>query len=92
MKEFQSMGHFGARHVHSKILDIYFPRYDENNPQHKALAELSRTSHDKASCWIKDNPPQMELTSNHLGRLRTALKKHLFPELKQIDQIIKLLL
>jgi len=92
IKDFQSRGLFGARDIHRKILDIYYPRYDENNETHKQLSELSKSAHNKAENWIKENPPQQELTSIHLGRIRTAIKKHLSPELKQIDKLIKTLI
>jgi type I restriction-modification system DNA methylase subunit len=89
MKAFQSRGLFGARDVHKKILDIYYPRYDESNPVHNQLTELSKAAHQKAAQYIKDNPPQQELSASHLGRLRTSIKKHLSPELEQIDKLVK---
>jgi len=92
MKAFQSRGLFGARDVHKKILDIYYPRYDENNPVHKELAELSKRAHEKAGQYVKDNIPQQELSAIHLGRMRTAIKKHLSKELGEIDKLVKKIL
>jgi type I restriction-modification system DNA methylase subunit len=89
MKDFQSKGLFGARDVSRKILDIYYPRYDENNPVHKELAELSKAAHEKAGQYVKDNIPQQELSAGHLGRLRGAIKKHLSKELGEIDGLVK---
>jgi hypothetical protein len=89
MKEFQSSGLFGARNVHKKILDIYYPRFDGNDPVHVKLAELSKSAHEKANSFIKDNPPKQELSAIHLGRMRTSLKKHLVKELGEIDRIVK---
>ena len=54
MKDFQSRGLFGARDVHKKILDIYFPRFDENNETHIKLVELSETAHTKAKKYLED--------------------------------------
>lgn len=89
MKDFQSRGLFGARDVHKKILDIYFPRFDETNEVHKKLAELSDTAHKKAAKYLDDNPPQKELTATRLGKLRLDIKKHLTEEMKEIDKLVK---
>jgi hypothetical protein len=89
MKDFQSKGLFGARDVSRKILDIYYPRFDKTNEVHIKLAELSETAHKKAAKYLEDKPPQKELTAIHLGRLRLAIKKHLAPEMKEIDKLVK---
>jgi hypothetical protein len=89
MKDFKSRGLFGARDVSKKILDIYYPRFDGNDPVHLKLAELSKAAHEKTRCFIKDNPPKQELSAIHLGRMRTLLKKHLVTELGEIDRIVK---
>jgi hypothetical protein len=65
------------------------------NPEqeaHNKLAELSKVAHSKAAQYIKDNPSQTELTAMHLGRMRLAIKKHLAPEMKEIDKIVKKLI
>ena len=92
MKDFQSRGLFGARDVHKKILDIYFPKFNEEEETHIRLAELSKAAHKKAAQYIKDNPPQKELTAIHLGRMRVEIKKHLSAEMKEIDKIVKKLI
>ncbi len=89
MKDFQTRGLFGARDVHKKILDIYFTRFEETNEIHKQLADLSERAHKKASKYLQDNPPQKELTTIHLGRLRLTIKKHLYEEMKEIDKLVK---
>jgi hypothetical protein len=89
MKDFQSRGLFGARDVHKKILDIYFPRFDETNEVHKKLAELSETAHKKAAKYLQDNPPQKELSATRLGKLRLDIKKYLSAEMKEIDGLVK---
>ncbi|MFZ2322311.1 MAG: N-6 DNA methylase [Ignavibacteriaceae bacterium] len=89
MKDFQSKGLFGARHVHKKILDIYYPRFDETNETHIKLAQLSEQAHKKAKQYLEANPPQQELSAIHLGRLRVAIKKHLSEEMKEIDNLVK---
>lgn len=89
MKDFQSRGLFGARDVHKKILDIYFPRYDEANEAHKKLAELGEIAHQKAKEYLEKNPPQKELSATRLGRLRIEIKKHLSAEMKEIDKLVE---
>lgn len=89
MKDFQTRGLFGARDVHKKILDIYFPRFDETNDVHQKLAELSEAAHKKAAKYLQDNPPQKELTATRLGKLRLDIKKHLAEEMKEIDKLVK---
>lgn len=82
----------GARDVHKKILDIYFPKFNEEEETHIRLSELSKAAHKKAAQYIKDNPPQKELTAIHLGRMRVEIKKHLSAEMKEIDKIVKKLI
>jgi hypothetical protein len=89
MKDFQSKGLFGPRDVHKKILDIYFPRFDETNEVHINLAELSEAAHKKVAKYLRDNPPQRELTAARLGKLRLDIKKHLAEEMKEIDKLVK---
>ncbi len=89
MKDFQSRGLFGARDIHKKILDIYFPRFDKRDKLHARLAELSATAHQRAAGFLRAHPPQQELTAAHLGRLRTEIKKHLEMELLEIDSLVK---
>ncbi|HXH19456.1 MAG TPA: N-6 DNA methylase [Chitinophagales bacterium] len=92
MKDFQTKGLFGARDVHKKILDIWFPKYDSANELHNRLAELGKAAHEKAAKFLKDHPPRQELTPLHLGRLRMAIKKHLSGEMKEMDRMVKKLI
>ncbi|MBL1214687.1 MAG: N-6 DNA methylase [Ignavibacteriae bacterium] len=89
MKDFQSRGLWGARDVHKKILDVYFPKFNESDELHLRLALLSETAHKKAAEFIEVNPPQHELSATRLGRYRVEIKKHLHKELKEIDKLVK---
>ncbi|AFN74288.1 Endonuclease, putative [Melioribacter roseus P3M-2] len=89
MKDFQTRGLFGVRDVHKKILDIYFPRFYENEETHMRLAQLSEIAHKKAENYLLENPPQNQLTATRLGRLRLEIKKHLSSEMKEIDKLVK---
>jgi hypothetical protein len=88
MKDFQSRGLFGARDVHKKILDIYYPKYNAKNPIHIQLALLSGQAHTKAKEYLLANPPKQELSAIFLGRIRSDIKKHLSEELKAIDALV----
>lgn len=89
MKDFQSRGLFGARDVHKKILDVYYPRLDAAKTLHLELAALSETAHRKSSEFLTSNPPQTELSAMRLGRLRLDIKRHLTAELTAIDEIVR---
>lgn len=92
MKDFQTMGLFGARDVHKKILDVFFPKFNERNKMHLKIAALSEKAHEKARAYIATNPPQQELSAIHLGRYRIELKKHLKEELEEIDNLVEKLI
>lgn len=89
MKDFQSRGLFGARDVHKKILDIYYPKFNEKSKVHKQLAQLSEQAHKKAKAYITANPPKQELSAIFLGRLRGQIKKHLREEMQGIDELVR---
>jgi len=89
MKDFQSRGLYGARDVHKKILDIFYPKFNEQSKVHKQLAELSEQAHKKAKAYLTAKPPKQELSAIHLGRLRLDIKRHLSKELKEIDELVK---
>ena len=92
MKDFQAKGLFGARHVHKKILDVYFPKFNEKNERHLQLSEWSKTAHEKTAIFLKNNPPPSDLTAIKLGRLRVEIKKYLKTEISEIDKIVKKIL
>ena len=89
IKDFQSKGLFGARDVHKKILDVYYPLFNPNDALHVQLAEYSKAAHEKTAKYIASNPPQEPLTALRLGRLRTEIKKHVAQELSEIDKLVK---
>lgn len=88
MKDFQSKGLFGARDVHKKILDIYYPKFDKTEKSHLLLSELGKIAHEKTKRYLFENPPKQELSAIHLGKLRVEIKKNLIEELKDIDKIV----
>ncbi len=88
MKDFQSTGQFGARNIHKKILDVYFPRFDRGDARHARLARLSETAHGKAAAFLRANPPTAAPTPARLGRLRVAVKQEVEPELSAINELV----
>jgi hypothetical protein len=89
IKDFQSRGLFGARDIHKKILDVYFPRFVKSDDRHGRLARLSETAHSKAAAYLRANPPTAALTPGRLGRLRVAVKKEVETELSAINELVK---
>jgi type I restriction-modification system DNA methylase subunit len=89
MKDFQTKGLFGARDVHKKILDVYFPLFSDKDEFHIELATLGKTCHEKTIKYIILNPPDGDLTAHVLGKIRVDLKKHLAEELEKIDKLVK---
>ncbi|MDQ3635679.1 MAG: N-6 DNA methylase [Acidobacteriota bacterium] len=89
MKDFQSRGLYGARDVHKKILDIYYPLFDKSNEIHKNLAAFSEKAHLKASEFIASNPPKGNLSPIKLGRYRLDIKEYLKDEMAEIDKSVE---
>lgn len=92
MKEFQVKGLFGPRHVHKKILDIFYPKFDTENTTHARLASLGEQAHIKTAKYLSENPPKEELTAMRLGKLRLDIKKQLSVEMKEIDKLVSTIL
>lgn len=88
MKDFQTQGLFGARDVHKKILDVFFPKFNEKQKLHLELASLSEQAHIKAKAYIAANLPKQELSAIHLGRYRMEIKKYLKEEMEKIDELV----
>lgn len=89
MKDFQTKGLFGARDVHKKILDVYYPKFDEKNEKHLQLADLSKDAHQKVAEFLKGMDTTKKIEGIHLGKIRLDIKKHLAKEMKAIDKIVK---
>ncbi len=86
IKPFQARGLLGERHIHKKILDVAFPKFNPKNPVHVELAALGEKCAKLASKAIATLP------GTTLGARRTAMRKVLKDELHQIDDLVKQLL
>ena len=80
---------FGARHVHKKILDVYFPRFDPADSKHLQLAQLGKSAHEKVNEFLTGIPAEQKVAGNQLGRIRLEIKKHLAKEMKEIDGVVR---
>jgi len=89
MKDFQTKGLFGARDVHKKILDIYYPKFDDKNATHLRIAELSKVAHETVSTFLKSINPDKKVEGLRLGKIRLEIKSHLNKEMKEIDKLVK---
>ena len=89
IKDFQTRGLFGPRDVHKKILDVYFPEFNDHSKLHLQLSELGKLCAEKAEAFVKSNSPQNNLTAHLLGKFRVEIKKHLSQELTEIDKIVE---
>jgi hypothetical protein len=89
IKDFQTRGLFGPRDIHKKILDVYFPKFNDIDKQHLQLSELGKLCEDKAKMFVESSPPQNELSAYFLGKLRVEIKKHLSQEFREIDKIVE---
>jgi hypothetical protein len=89
IKDFQTRGLFGPRDVHKKILDVYFPEFNNLNKLHLQLSELGKLCAEKAEVFVESNSPQNNLTAHLLGKFRVEIKKHLSQELTEIDKIVE---
>ena len=86
IKDFQAKGLFGARHVHTKILDVPFSRYDENNKNHRRIAEIGLACNQKVQQHIKLN--NLETEEYNVGKLRLEIRSLLAGELREIDGLL----
>jgi len=87
IKDFQSSGLFGERHVHKKILEVSLPQFDKGNKTHQQLAELGKTCEKKTAELIKSFPGQ--ISGIKLGTARKVIREKLKEELISIDELLK---
>ena len=73
----------------SKRLAAFLDTSGKHLRQIGGLAELSKTAHENAAAYLKDNAPAQPLASHHLGKMRVAIKKHLAHEMAEIDKLVE---
>jgi hypothetical protein len=80
IKPLQPRGLYGERHIHRRPFMLPIPRFDESNPEHIRLAELSMCCHNKVASinFIKTNP----------AAARKKARETVSKELEKIDNIV----
>jgi type I restriction-modification system DNA methylase subunit len=88
IKEFQARGLFGPRHVHKKILELSWPRFDTQLPLHRELARLGQTTAAQVQTLL-GTQQDLELNPRILGRLRSQIRVQLVDELMDINALVE---
>jgi hypothetical protein len=87
IKSFQSRGLFGARDVHTAILDVSLQKYDPYDYTHRRIVELSKKCAQESAAIVSafdlHNPK-----SNQLGRIRAHVRKMLSGMRNEIDGLL----
>ena len=86
IKEFQSRGLFGPRHVHKKILEVPFPKFEPENKKHTDLAALGESCARQVEQHLHDT---VATNDYNVGRVRMDIKKTFSPEFKKIDKLVE---
>ena len=87
MKPFQSMGLFGARDVHKKILDVPLPKFKATEPAHIRLAELGKACAETVTAFI--HREDLANQEYNVGRVRSQIRNQLLvSELREIDTLL----
>lgn len=82
--DWMNLGLFGPRHIHKRVLDVPFPRFDAGDQLHQELAEVSsrlRQSSEAALTGLPDLPT---------GRQRLWLRKQLSQaDLEYVEELVE---
>ena len=89
IKPTQSRGLWGARDVHTKVLDLPIPKFDPDKKVHVRLAEIGEACAKRVKKWGDSGGPGQVKS---IGRLRGNVRELLKAELADIDAIVKPLL
>lgn len=88
IKDFQAKGSFGPRHVHKKILDVYFPKYDSNNDAHALLATRSKDLSAAISQFLHSTNAPLAKSSHELGKLRLLIKEQFQADFDAVESLV----
>ena len=88
IKPFQTKGLFGERDIHTRILKIPFPEYDESKTSHLKIANIAADIQDFLSSQ-NFNPNQTAYTRAQLGDLRLKVLNSIHNEISEIDKLLK---
>jgi hypothetical protein len=88
IKSSQTRGLFGARHIHTRPLQLPIPKYEESHDTHRGLAELGQACHE----LVAEALPEMAARYRSTGRLRGEVRRLLAAQLGEIDGLVRGLL
>lgn len=84
IKDMQSRGLFGRRHICKKILELPIPKYNPSDEKHKKLAELGKNCERKSYELLEG---LMERYKS-LGKIRSAIRDELENELAEMSELV----
>ncbi len=87
IKDFQAKGLFGPRHIHKKILDVPFSKYNSKKAEHQEIVRLSKECETTVKEYILRN--FLKHTDYNVGTERSRIRKLLADKLVDIDKLIK---
>ena len=90
IKDFQTMGLFGPRDIHKKILDVSLPRFEVSNPDHLLLSKLSIECHSRSQEYCEKIKLESHFSPVKLGIARLNIRGYLKKELNQIDNLLSM--
>lgn len=71
IRDWMTLGLFGPRHIHKRVLDVPWPEYEPADERHVELAALSGAIHERAATLI------VEMPSLDAGRQRRWIRDRL---------------
>ena len=84
IKPLQPRGLYGERHICRRPFMLPIPRFNENNPLHVKLAELSKKCHAKVA--------SIKFTKKSTAGLRREARRSIEKEIAEIDRLVSQLL
>ncbi|HEU0002777.1 MAG TPA: N-6 DNA methylase, partial [Ktedonobacteraceae bacterium] len=85
IKQYQTRGLFGARHIHRRPFEVCaIPQFDKDNPDHLQLATLSQVAHDVIAT--------LDLSHTKVVAARKQARLAVSEQIEQIDAIAQRLL
>jgi hypothetical protein len=85
IKSSQTRGWFGARHIHTRPLQLPIPKFEESNDTHLHLADLGQTCHELVAKAL----PEMVARYRSTGKIRGEVRRLLVAQLTEIDGLVR---
>jgi hypothetical protein len=83
IRDWMTRGLFGPRHIHKRVLDVPWPRFQPKDVRHIALVEACQSLLSEAQALAADLPKMSG------GRQRTWLREHLDQsKLREVEKLV----